>query len=55
MNMQPIIQSLSFEDFKKMLKVCRSHAERFELQLARIDPMVEYTIHLPAPPEENIQ
>ncbi len=49
MNMQPILQQLSTEDFKKMLAACRSARERFILQLARLDPAFEYHIDIPGP------
>ncbi len=53
MDMQPILQMLDSEDFKKMLKACRSHTERFHLNLSRLDPLVPYHIHLPSPPVEK--
>ncbi len=47
MNMKPILQMLSAEDFLKMLNACKSARERFYLQLGRSDPDFEYHIDLP--------
>lgn len=49
MNMQPILQQLSREDFQKMLVACQSPRERFYLEVARADPDFEYHIDLPGP------
>jgi hypothetical protein len=48
MNMQPIIQQLSDEDFNKMLAGCNNR-ERFYLRLSRADQGFEYHIDLPGP------
>lgn len=48
MNMQPILQQLDLEDFRKMLAACNLR-ERFFLQIARLDPSFEYHIDLPDP------
>jgi hypothetical protein len=49
MNMQPILQQLDAEDFRKMLAACKHPRERFYLELARNDSDFEYHIDLPGP------
>ena len=44
MNLTLLIGQLAPEDFNKMLAACKTHRERFYLQIARVDPGFEYHV-----------